>query len=133
MKIKRVFATTDARRLRTMSPTLYDLFYGDMKWPYHKGFREVKLDWIPGSEPPYNQYIGVREEGYDLLKGMIALCKEKNIETILFYCPQHDAGKDVFLNHNEIMQRTQRIADSLQVPLWNYWNHEISHDKHFFY
>lgn len=124
---------TDYDKALSIMPEITNRFYPPQLPKEYKGFQPVDHLWARNTtNATVGQYITAREEGFQLLKKMINTCRNKGILPALLFTPQHDDAYHIFINHQQIMDRVAAIADSMQVPFFNYDSLYIRHDKKYF-
>lgn len=129
----RLMGTTDYDKAVSLMPELTHRWYPPQQVTEYKGFQPVDHLWARNMVAQSgSQTITAREQGFKLLKEMIEVCRRKGVKPALLFTPQHDEAYTIFANHHEIMNRVAAIADSLNVPFFNYDTLYIRHDKKYF-
>lgn len=135
-------------------PFIKTFYYSDINWyislkallgleyqtanSFQKGYRHNFSSWNAiddkavakeeSFETPYSQ------EGIEILKEVVQLCKQKNVQPIFIFSPIFKAHLDKYVNIEEILSEVEEIAVANQVPFLRYDDLKpIAFDKKHFY
>ena len=82
-----------------------------------KGFVPV---YEPYSETYVNPFMGKADEkGFQLLRDIVHLCREKNIQPVFFTGPMYKDYRRIFLNAGEVLARVAEILREEHAPYFN--------------
>lgn len=130
----RLMGTTDYEKAWSLMPGLTEQWYPAQQTAEYKGFQPVDHLWSRNSTNTLGkaERITTRENGFLLLQQMVKTCREYDVQPAFLFTTQHQKADTVFVNHQEIMNRVKAIADSLQVPFFNYEDLYIKTDDSYF-
>ncbi len=132
--LQKLFATTDKSKAISFSVNTAEPLSSESKLAY-KGYVPRISNWSQEAEAELKNtaVVTYQQEGFDLLKNMVKICKQNSIELVLIYAPYLAQGKKNILNYNEIIGKVKDIASQNEVKYWDYSLMPICQTKKYFF
>ena len=115
-KMRRQLAAVNEQDQCVVLPDGFSPCYFPYKESYFSGFNEK-----------------YQQKGFDLLRDVIALCRQKGIQIVLVTTPMYKDYRNVFLNAGYLLSRVKMAADSMGVPYYNMIDDSLFSGKENFY
>jgi hypothetical protein len=130
----RLMGTTDYEKATALLPETTSTWYPKQEVFTYKGFQPVDHLWSRNQTHTLRkaERITARENGFELLIHMVKTCRNAGVQPAFLFTTQHQKADSIFINHQEIMTKVKAIADSLQVPFFNYEDLYIKSDEAYF-
>ena len=104
---------------------------------YYQGFNPRPAVWTEDFERfRAGNLNGVRyaiePQGVKCLEGLLDLCRQKGIQTILVYSPEYHEMQSLEKNRAEIMSKFREISRQFNVTFWDYSDSPLSKQQRLF-
>jgi hypothetical protein len=120
-KVDAIFSGKEYRRARAVFAV------GEAVREDYKGFVPIDDPYSETYVSPFNERFD--EKGFELLRDLIHLCRERNIQPVFFTGPMYKDYRKTFLNASEILSRVTGILKEERAPYFNMIDDSLSYSK----